>query len=107
MLVRFLAPLAAIFSVFPLVSSGPAPVDLLPRTPASGIDVGSLAQNLSKNTQIYVPDDSEFKTYTVRWSNLEAPTVNVVILPDTEADVSQIVCYPLLLTGFVAQVRAS
>lgn len=103
MFARFLAPLAAVSSVLPLVSCGPTSGDLNPKTPASGIDVQSFAKYLSKNAQIYVPDDSQFKTYTVRWSNLEAPTVNVVVLPGTEADVSQIVCFPLPLTPLVAQ----
>jgi FAD/FMN-containing dehydrogenase len=85
----------AVTSVFPLVSCGPtAPHDIFSRTPAAGIDVKSLAPQLSAKTKIYLPGSTEFTTYTVRWSNLEAPTPNVVIAPGTEKDVQQIVCYP-------------
>jgi hypothetical protein len=105
MFARFLAPLVVTaLSVLPLVSCGPtASAIQLPRTPASGIDVQAFAKHLSKNAQIYVPDDSQFKTYTVRWSNLEAPTVNVVVLPATELDVSEIVSYWLSHTPLVAR----
>lgn len=101
MFARFLAPLAvAAVSVLPLVACAPPPAPVpvpapsgpaAPTTPATGINVQAFANQLSKNAQIYVPNDSQFKTYTVRWSNLEAPTVNVVVLPGTEQDVSKIV----------------
>jgi hypothetical protein len=109
MFARFLAPLAvtalSVVSVLPHVSCGPTPPGAipLPKTPASGIDVHAFARELSKNAQIYVPDDSQFKTYTVRWSNLEAPTVNVVVLPATEQDVSKIVSHWLPCAPRVAR----
>ncbi|KAF2445831.1 FAD-binding domain-containing protein [Karstenula rhodostoma CBS 690.94] len=93
MFARFLAPLAAVASsIIPLVACGPAPAPIpLPTTPASGIDVQAFAKQLSKTAQIFLPNDSQFTTYTVRWSNLDAPTVNVVVLPGNEQDVSKIV----------------
>ncbi|KAL5401084.1 hypothetical protein PMIN03_011822 [Paraphaeosphaeria minitans] len=95
MFARILAPLAvAALSVLPLVACGPAPIPVpLPTTPATGIDVQAFAKQLSKSVQIYVPNDSQFKTYTVRWSNLDTPTVNLVVLPGNEQDVSEIVKY--------------
>ncbi len=79
-------------SVLPTVSGGPTSAfDLFPRTPAAGVDVKSLAPKLSANAKIYLPGTKEFATYTTRWSNLEAPTPNIVVAPGTEKDVQQIV----------------
>ena len=95
---RFLAPAVvaawAVISVLPAVTCGPTtPLDIFPRTPAAGIDVKTLAPYLSPTAKIYFPGSTGFTTYTVRWSNLEAPTPNVVILPGTEKDVSKIVSF--------------
>ncbi|KAF1958357.1 FAD-binding domain-containing protein [Byssothecium circinans] len=82
----------AVTSVLPVVSCGPtSPHDIFPRTPATGIDVKTLAPYLSSAAKIYLPGSTEFTTYTVRWSNLEPPTPNVVIVPGTEKDVAEIV----------------
>jgi hypothetical protein len=84
----------AVISLFPLVSCGPTtPHDIFSRTPAAGIDVKSLAPQLSAKSKIYLPGSKEFTTYTTRWSNLEPPTPNVVIAPGTEKDVQLIVGY--------------
>ncbi|KAF1979872.1 FAD-binding domain-containing protein [Bimuria novae-zelandiae CBS 107.79] len=95
MFFRLVAPLAvtawAVASVLSLVSAGPTSADVFPRTPASGIDVKQLAKYLSKTAQIYLPNDTQFDTLTVRWSNLERPTASVVVVPGTEQDVSKIV----------------
>jgi hypothetical protein len=93
---RVLAPLAvagwAFTSFVSTVSGGPtSPFDLFSRTPAAGIDVKTLAPYLSANAKIYLPGTKEFATYTTRWSNLEAPTPNIVIAPGTEKDVQKIV----------------
>ncbi|CAO2650808.1 Nn.00g091050.m01.CDS01 [Neocucurbitaria sp. VM-36] len=93
---RFLAPAVvvawAVISVLPAVSCGPTtPLEFFPRTPAAGIDAKTLASHLSPAAKIYFPGSPGFTTYTVRWSNLEAPTPNVAILPGTEQDVSKIV----------------
>jgi hypothetical protein len=81
-------------SLLPPVACAPAPQAPAPQTPAGGIDLGSLAPSLDPSTKVYLPDSSEFTTYTVRWSNLEPPTPNVVIAPTTESDVAKIVSMP-------------
>jgi hypothetical protein len=94
MVSRFLTSVAvAAYAVtLPGVLGGPTFLyDVLPRTPAAGIDLKTLAPSLSPNTEIYLPGDTEFTIYTVRWSNLGAPTPNVVIAPSTEKDVAKIV----------------
>lgn len=99
MFFRFLTPLAlaacTAVSVLPAVSCGPVSADLSPRTPAGGIDVQALAESLSENAQVYVPSDEPFAALTVRWSNLEPPTPNVVVVAAIEQDVSQTVSSPL------------
>lgn len=96
MFARTLAPAAwAVASLMQLVSCGPtAPHDIFPRTPAAGIDLKSLAPSLSAKAKIYLPDATEFNSLTVRWSNLEVPTPNVVVVPGTENDVAKIVSTP-------------
>ena len=80
----------------PIVSAGPTSAfDIFSRTPVSGVDVKALAPYLSANAKIYLPGTKEFATYTTRWSNLEAPTPNVVIAPGTEKDVQKIVSFAM------------
>lgn len=102
MFFRFLTPLAlaacTAVSVLPLASCGPVSVDLFPRTPAAGIDIQALAENLSENAQIYVPGDEPFAALTVRWSNLDPPTPSVVVVVAIEEDVSQTVSSCLSLS---------
>jgi hypothetical protein len=91
-----LRPLAVAGWVFtsavPFVSGGPTSAfDIYSRTPAAGIDVKALAPKLSPNAKIYLPGTKEFTTYTTRWSNLDAPTPNIVVAPGTEKDVEKIV----------------
>lgn len=99
MFFRFLTPLVfaacTVVSVLPVVSCGPVSVDLSPRTSATAIDVKALAVNLSENAQVFVPSDEPFAALTVRWSNLEPPTPNVVVVAAVEEDVSQTVSSPL------------
>jgi len=96
MFARFLAPSAVaawtVFSVLSIVSCGPtSPQGIAPQTPAVGLDVETLAPSLSPSAKIYLPGSDEFTRYTVRWSNLEPPTPNLVIAPGTERDVAKIV----------------
>jgi hypothetical protein len=93
---RFLSPsvetVFAVLSVLSVASCGPAVnQNILPRTPAAGIDLKTLAPELSRTTEILLPGSDEFTKHTVRWSNLEPPTPNVVIVPGTEKDVAKIV----------------
>ena len=94
-----LTPLIAgwiLTSLAPIVSAGPTSAfDIFSRTPVSGVDVKALAPYLSANAKIYLPGTKEFATYTTRWSNLEAPTPNVVIAPGTEKDVQKIVSFAM------------
>ncbi|UNI13777.1 hypothetical protein JDV02_000487 [Purpureocillium takamizusanense] len=56
---------------------------------ARGVEeVKELGKQLSANAKIYWPGSPEFEKATVRWSALQAPTVNVVVVPATEQDVS-------------------
>jgi hypothetical protein len=101
MFLRFLTTSAlaawAVVPVLPTVFSGPtSPYDVFPRTPAAGIDVKALAPSLSPAAKIYLPGSTQFSTYTTRWSNLEPPTPNVVIVAGTEKDVVEIVSFPAI-----------
>ncbi|RSL54832.1 hypothetical protein CEP54_009713 [Fusarium duplospermum] len=69
-------------------------------TPVSGSlggkcpeDIGKLGEKLSKSAKIYFPGSDDFVKATTRWSVLGAPTINVVVVPGTEKDVSETVKY--------------
>lgn len=102
MFFRFLTPLVfaacTAVSLLPVASCGPVSIDLFPRTPATGIDIQALAENLSENAEVYVPGDEPFAALTVRWSNLDPPTPNVVVVAAIEEDVSQTVSCTLFLS---------
>jgi hypothetical protein len=95
MLSRYLnATFWAAISIVHIVSCGPTPHGSCHKAiPASGIDVELLSKHLDRNIDIYIPGDSLFEAFTVRWSNLERPTPNVVVIPRTEKQVSKIVSY--------------
>ncbi|KAG8163960.1 hypothetical protein KVR01_005878 [Diaporthe batatas] len=94
---RFLTPLAfaacTAVSVLPVVSCGPVSIDLVPRTYADSIDIEALEKCLSDGAEVYVPSDEPFAALTVRWSNLEPPSPNVVVVAAIEEDVSQAVAF--------------
>ncbi|KAA8641456.1 hypothetical protein EYZ11_002260 [Aspergillus tanneri] len=52
-----------------------------------------LGAKLSQNAKIYCPSSAEFKEASIRWSNLDIPKVNVVVVPGTEKDVVETVKY--------------
>jgi hypothetical protein len=81
---------AALVSLLSVVSCGPtsAANDVFARTPVNGIDVKQLSPYLSKTAQVYLPNTSQFTQYTTRWSNLETPTINLVVVAGTEQDVA-------------------
>ncbi|KAI9039885.1 putative FAD-dependent oxygenase [Aspergillus affinis] len=54
-------------------------------------DYKELSEKLSSSAKVYYPGSDEFKDASVRWSNLETPTVNVVVVPGTENDVVETV----------------
>jgi hypothetical protein len=96
---RTLTPLSAAAAIVTFLADvargGPTtPHDIFSRTPAAGIDVKSLSPHLSPVAKIYLQGSNEFTNCTVRWSNLQPPTPNIVIAPGTEKDVAQIVSSP-------------
>jgi hypothetical protein len=94
---RFLmsSAVAAWVSLLSVVSCGPtsASNNVFARTLVNGIDVKLLSPFLSKTAQIYLQDTEQFKTYTTRWSNLETPTINLVVVAGTEQDVATVVSF--------------
>lgn len=71
-------------------------------------DFSKLVSGLSSQAEVYYPGSAQFTQYSNRWSSLDAPVVNVTVLPATEADVVQIVglcppplvqCHPMLADG--------
>ena len=99
MFTRFLSVTAlSVASVLPFVSSSPiSSRGACPRQTASGVNVDDLASFLGNDVSIFVPDDNEFSTLTVRWSNLDKPIVNVAVVPKTEEDVRKTVSSPNII----------
>lgn len=60
--------------------------------PRGDADFAKLGQQLSSTAQIFFPGSTEFTLATTRWSNLDTPTVNVVVVAGTANDVSLTVC---------------
>ncbi|KAE8149095.1 FAD-binding domain-containing protein [Aspergillus avenaceus] len=56
-----------------------------------GYDVKDLGQKLSNTAKVYYPGSDEFTTATTRWSVLDTPTINLVVVPGTENDVVETV----------------
>lgn len=59
--------------------------------PSCDVDLKTLGKNLSKTAKVYCPGTSGFNNVTTRWSVLEEPKVNVVVVPGTENDVAETV----------------
>lgn len=55
----------------------------------------ALASRLSSTSSIILPGSSDFNATVARWSNLEPPTANLVVVPGTEDDVVQTVSMPI------------
>jgi len=53
--------------------------------------LGQLTSALSSTARLFLPGSSQFDATSQRWSALEAPKVNIVIVPGTEEDVAMIV----------------
>lgn len=62
------------------------------KCPGGDPDLTELGEKLSSTGQIYCPGSTEFDEASERWSVLDAPTVNVVVVPGTENDVVETVC---------------
>ncbi|GJC83598.1 FAD-linked oxidoreductase chyH [Colletotrichum liriopes] len=54
-------------------------------------DTAELGERLSPTAKIYQPGTAEFIEASVRWSNLDAPKPNLVVIPGTEDDVAETV----------------
>jgi hypothetical protein len=54
-------------------------------------DMTELQNKLSSTAKIYYPNSTEFNDASVRWSLLDEPKVNVVVVPGTENDVAETV----------------
>ncbi|KAJ5288923.1 hypothetical protein N7478_001953 [Penicillium angulare] len=61
--------------------------------PRGDDDLKTLGNKLSSCAKVYFPGSTGFKNATTRWSVLEEPTVNVVVVPCTENDVVETVKY--------------
>ncbi|KAI0458562.1 putative FAD-dependent oxygenase [Xylaria acuta] len=53
--------------------------------------IQELRNPLSPAAAVYFPGSAEFEAATIRWSELDTPTVNVVVVPATEDDVAHTV----------------
>lgn len=53
--------------------------------------VKQLPDKLPPSAKVYFAGSDEFEQATTRWSVLEEPTVNAVVVPGTEADVAKTV----------------
>lgn len=59
--------------------------------PIGDDDLKQFGNRLSSTAKIYFPGSSGFTNATTRWSALEEPKVNVVVVPGTENDVAETV----------------
>lgn len=76
--------------------SVPVARDLRGICPRGDDDLKELGAKLSRTGKIYFPGSTEFEQASTRWSVLETPTVNVVVVPGTENDVVETVGCPCL-----------
>lgn len=60
------------------------------------IDLSRLAEKLSPTAKIYYPGSAAFDDASSRWSVLDQPRVNAVVVPGTENDVAETVILPFL-----------
>jgi hypothetical protein len=64
------------------------------------VDVQQLQQELSATAKMYLPGSEGFIEASTRWSVLDAPTVNVVVVPGTENDVAVTVIFLFFVPRF-------
>ncbi|KAI1084318.1 FAD binding domain protein [Whalleya microplaca] len=58
-----------------------------------GVDIKELSGRLSTGARVYGPGTDVFTQATTRWSTLDAPGVDVVVVPSVENDVAETVKY--------------
>ncbi|KAJ5180966.1 hypothetical protein N7492_004176 [Penicillium capsulatum] len=61
--------------------------------PLDAVNFHALEGTLSPSAKIYFPGSAEYAQLTTRWSTLEEPRVDVVVVPGTEDDVSHTVTF--------------
>ncbi|KAM0332090.1 hypothetical protein ACHAQA_002361 [Verticillium albo-atrum] len=81
----------AVWSVISTARSAPEGPDWLGGACPKDKELATFAKRLSSNAKIYFSGSDEFVVASTRWSNLEAPTVDLVISAGTAKDVSEIV----------------
>ncbi|CRG86689.1 hypothetical protein PISL3812_03699 [Talaromyces islandicus] len=59
--------------------------------PRDDLNLTGLRSKLSSSAIVYYPGSSEFTNITTRWSTLDEPKVNAVVVPGTENDVIETV----------------
>lgn len=62
-----------------------------PRSTNDAEALANFKSKLSAATKIYFPGSEDFTRASKRWSMLETPQVNVVVVPATDKDVAEIV----------------
>ena len=70
-------------------------------------DLAELGKKLSPTAKVYYPGSEDFEEASARWSVLDAPRVNVVVVPGTENDVAETVICPLCSFFFVALAKST
>ena len=60
-------------------------------SPRQTVNLTGLGGKLSPTAKIYYPGSEGFEEASTRWSNLDLPHVNVVVVPGTEEDVAETV----------------
>ncbi|RYP58486.1 hypothetical protein DL769_008937 [Monosporascus sp. CRB-8-3] len=55
------------------------------------VDYKALSKKLSSSARVYYPGSDDFEEASTRWSNLDIPTVNIIVVPSTENDVVETV----------------
>lgn len=59
------------------------------------LDLSPLVPKLSATASVIYPNNTAaFELATARWSSYETPTISVVVVPGTESDVAETVCFP-------------
>lgn len=92
---RFKMEVAMVIAAWAFAAVGQSPP--LARNGLSGLhsrgnyDMTELQAKLSSSAKIYYPNSTEFDDASARWSLLDEPKVNVVVVPGTENDVAETV----------------
>ena len=56
------------------------------------VNYGELTGRLSNSSKLYLPGSDAFDAAVKRWSSLDEPVANAVVVPGTEQDVVETVC---------------